>query len=392
MNRKVLFVHDGPMYHEKTTNQYFGVHYDDKIVRRYVLLGDRVTFLMRLAEVSPERAKQLSPILEPKFSFIEIPNFKSIRTYFSNKKKAKSKIEEAVKTHDLLVIRLPSAAGTIAFKKAQELNKPVLVEFVACVFDALWNYDWRGKLLAHFKLRKYQKLMLQASHTIYVTNQFLQSRYPTKGKAIGCSDVEIAHIDRDVLQRRLEKIRRQKDLLTLCTVAALDVPYKGQADVIKAIGQLKKEGILFKYKLIGQGNPAQLEKAIEKYNVKDLVEIIGPLPHNKVFDFLETIDIYIQPSKVEGLPRALAEAMSKACPSLGSAVGGIPELISEECTFKPGSVEEIIRKLKRVDTPWLLEQAGLNFQTAKEYQKEVLEERRKAFYQEFLQDWELKHK
>ena len=175
----------------------------------------------------------------------------------------------------------------------------------------------------------------------------------------------------------------------MCTVAALDVPYKGQVDVIKAIGQLKKDGVLFKYKLIGQGNPAQLEKAIEKYEVKDLVEIVGPLPHNKVFDFLETIDVYVQPSKQEGLPRAMIEAMSKACPALGARTAGIPELISEECIFKPGNVGEITQKLKRIDTAWLIKQAALNFETAKEYQKEVLEERRKAFYQEFLQDWGL---
>lgn len=384
--RKVLFVHDGPMYFEQTKKKYYGVHYDDKLIKRHLYLGDQVTFLMRLAEVLPEQANKLSPILEPKFSFIEIPNFKSISTYFSNKNKAKEIIEKAVEYHDLLVIRLPSAAGAIAFKKALELKKPVLVEFVACVFDALWNYDWRGKLLAHYKLRKYQKLMLLAGHTIYVTNRFLQSRYPTIGKYIGCSDVEIEPIDQNVLQIRLEKIRKQSEPLVLCTVAALDVPYKGQADVIKAIGRLKQEGILYKYKLIGQGNPDQLQETIVKNNVEDLVEIIGTLPHHKVFDFLETIDVYIQPSKVEGLPRALAEALSKGCPSLGSAVGGIPELISEECLFKPGSVQEIVQKLKKIDTLWLLEQASLNFETAKEYQKNILEKRRKAFYQVFLQE------
>lgn len=383
--RKVLFVHDGPMMTNIGKSLFYGVHYDDQLINRYSYFGREVCFLMRSKEIGVNEANKYSLIQYKNFHFIEIPNFKSIRDY-QKKTEATKIIHQALEEHDVIIVRLPSAAGVIAFNYAKKINKPVLVEFVACVFDALWNYDWRGKLLAHYKLKGYQKLMLQATHTIYVTNQFLQNRYPTIGKSIGCSDVEIAPLNEAVMNRRLEKISLNEFPLILCTVAAIDVPYKGQADVIKAISILKKEGVQFKYKIIGQGNPQRLNKIIEDNDVNDLVEIVGPLPHEKVFEYLENIDIYIQPSKQEGLPRAVIEAMSKACPCLGARTAGIPELISDEGIFEPGNIEQIVVKLRLMNTDWLAKNAKVNFETSKQYQTEALNEKRTAFYKTFLED------
>lgn len=380
---KLLFVHDGPLF--KNKSYIYGNQINNHLVDRYVKIGSSITFLMRLKEIQNGECANYAIVDHPAFHFIEIPNFKSVRDY-KNKFRAEKIIKNAVDTHDVIIVRLPSAAGVIAFNYAKKIKKPVLVEFVACVFDALWNYDWRGKLLAHYKLKGYQKLMLQATHTIYVTNQFLQNRYPTIGKSIGCSDVEIAPLNEAVMNRRLEKISLNEFPLILCTVAAIDVPYKGQADVIKAISILKKEGVQFKYKIIGQGNPQRLNKIIEDNDVNDLVEIVGPLPHEKVFEYLENIDIYIQPSKQEGLPRAVIEAMSKACPCLGARTAGIPELMPDEGIFEPGNIEQIVVKLRLLNTDWLAKNAKVNFETSKQYQTEALNEKRTAFYKTFLED------
>lgn len=386
---KILFVHDGPMYYNAQNNTYLGVHYDDRLIERYSFFGQKISFLMRLKPILHKESQKYSPIKSPYFSFIEIPNYKSIKSYFANVRIAKKIIEDAVENHDIIIIRLPSSAGVIALKKARKINKPVLVEFVACVYDALWNYDWRGKLMAHYKLRKYKKLMKHNTHTIYVTQEFLQSRYPSSGSSIGCSDVEIPAFENSVLEKRLKKIRITKVPYVLGTIAALDVPYKGQKDVIRAIGMLKKQGILFEYKLVGQGDATSLEEAIKKFNVEDLVEIIGPLPHHEIFNFLEDIDVYIQPSKQEGLPRVMIEAMSKACPALGARTAGIPELIANECIFEPGIISQICEKLTNIDQIWLQSQATLNFENSQEFDAENLYKKRRKFYDRFLNDWNI---
>ncbi len=387
--KNVLFVHDGPMYTNSDKSIYYGVHYNDILVERYTYFGTQVSFLMRSTAVSDLQAKNYSIIKHPAFSFIEVPNFKSISAYFK-KGEAETIIKKAVDQHDVIILRLPSAIGTIAFEYAKSINKPILIEKVACVYDALWNYDWRGKLLATQKMRKYQNILKNASHTIYVTDAFLQSRYPTKGKSIGCSDVIVNNLDESILERRLLKIENLPKIPVIGTVAAIDVPYKGQGYVIQALNILKKQNIYYKYKIVGQGADTVLKELIKKLDIADLVEVVGPLQQDKVFEFLDSIDLYVQPSKQEGLPRAVIEAMSRACPVLGSNIAGIPELISENGLFEAGDVDQIVILLKKLNSTALLQMAKENFLKAKTFKNETLDEKRQAFYEEFARDYKLK--
>ncbi|MEZ7500373.1 glycosyltransferase family 4 protein [Flavobacterium sp. Arc3] len=386
--KKVLFVHDGPIYTNDDKSIFYGVHYNDTLIERYAYFGNCVNFLMRSSVVSEKEGQNFSIIKHPAFSFIEVPNFKSIKAYFK-KSEATAIIKKAIDEHDVIILRLPSAIGAIAFEYASSINKPVLIEKVACVYDALWNYDWRGRLIASQKMKDYQAILQKASHTIYVTDKFLQSRYPTKGKSIGCSDVIVNNLDVSILNKRILKIATLPKLVTIGTVAAIDVPYKGQADVIQAIAILKKQNILFHYKIVGQGDASRLNKIIEQCHVGDLVEIIGPLKQEQVFDFLDTIDLYIQPSKQEGLPRAVIEAMSRACPILGSNIAGMPELINKNSLFEAGNVSEIVEFLKQLNKITLEKWARENFLKAATFKTETLNNKREQFYNEFKKDYNL---
>ncbi|GGB72090.1 hypothetical protein GCM10007424_10100 [Flavobacterium suaedae] len=385
---KVLFVHDGPILCNEAQNVFYGVHYRDEIIERYSFFGDKVSFLMRHKVVSDEDGKKYTKISHPAFRFISVPNFKSIST-MALKAKAEDIIENSVKSHDIILLRLPSANGVLAYKYAKRFNKPIFVEVVACVYDALWNYDWRGKLLAGHKMKKYKNIIMNSSHVLYVTQNFLQERYPSKGKSIGCSDVLIKKMDESVIEQRLHNQENRKSL-TLGTVAAIDVPYKGQAEVIKAIAELKKQNILVRYKIVGQGSPKRLNNIIKTCGVEDLVDIVGPIKHDEVFKFIDGLDVYVQPSKTEGLPRAVIEALSRGCPSIGSRAGGIPELIQPELLFNPKSTSEIVEVIKKISNKDLQKRISKeNFEKAKEYQFEIINERRKSFYREFKDDYNL---
>lgn len=65
--------------------------------------------------------------------------------------------------------------------------------------------------------------------------------------------------------------------------------------------------------------------------------------------FLDTVDIYIQPSKQEGLPRSVVEAMSRGCLCVGSRIAGIPELLSTKYLFNAGNVMQIAKILADID-------------------------------------------
>jgi glycosyltransferase involved in cell wall biosynthesis len=171
------------------------------------------------------------------------------------------------------------------------------------------------------------------------------------------------------------------------TIGALDVKYKGQERIIKAISILNRNGYNFEYQLVGGGNEMRLKKIAQKYNVLDNVKFLGTLPHNDVFEWFQNIDIYAQPSTTEGLPRAMIEAMSCGLTCIGAKTGGIPELLDSEYIFsnKINSIHEIVKILSSITKEKLLLQAKRNFQEASNYTAEILEKRRSAFLSDYKQ-------
>lgn len=102
--------------------------------------------------------------------------------------------------------------------------------------------------------------------------------------------------------------------------------------------------------------------------------------------YYDSLDIYIQPSKQEGLPRAIIEAMSRGCPVIGTNIAGIPELISPEFLFKKGSISEVVSAIRKIVAMDLNSIAVRNFKKSKEFEKSKLDEKREKFYTEFLSD------
>ena len=160
--------------------------------------------------------------------------------------------------------------------------------------------------------------------------------------------------------------------------------YKGQELVIRAIAKLQKKGKNFEYYLVGGGNSKYLENIARELNVLDKIHFVGPVSHERVFYYYNMTDIYIQPSYQEGLPRAVIEAMSMACPIIGSNAGGIPELISEECVFKKGNLKSIITILDSMSKGKLLKNANKNLEKSKLYEKSYLDKVREEYYSEFF--------
>jgi glycosyltransferase involved in cell wall biosynthesis len=225
----------------------------------------------------------------------------------------------------------------------------------------------------------------KASCAIYVTEEALQKRYPCKnGKMLGCSDVDIEECDEQLLQKRTSKILCNSDKIVLGTIAFLDVKWKGQANVIKAIAHLKKQGItnVF-YEMVGLGTGDALVKLAKKLNVADKVKILGAKNHEDIFRWLDSIDIYVQPSYQEGLCRAIVEAMSRAAPVICSDVGGNFELIDKKYLFKAGD-DKRIAELIEIMLKENIEQSIKNFQRARKYEKRSLESKRLNFLQDFM--------
>ncbi len=136
--------------------------------------------------------------------------------------------------------------------------------------------------------------------------------------------------------------------------------------------------------MLEHGN--SLKKLIKKYGLEKEVKIIGALPHNEVFKWLENIDIYIQPSYTEGLCRAIVEAMSKACPVISTDAGGNVELIEEKNIYKQRDIFGLINILENINNEELKKNAVFNYNKSRKYTANVLNEKRNVFYSKFIKE------
>ena len=312
-----------------------------------------------------------------------ITSYKDIPDAIKNYKKIENEVENVLKDVDKAIIRMPSVIGMFACKISKKLKKDYIIEMVACPWDGYMNHArLGGKVVAPIITILTKHFIKTAPKVLYVTDKFLQKRYPTNGKKIACSDVILENFNDDLLNKRIENIKKinENTVIKLGTAANVGLKYKGQKYVIEALKELNKNGIRYEYYLAGGGDNSTLLELVKEYKLENCVHFLGSLPHEKVFELLDTIDIYVQPSLQEGLPRAMIEAMSRACPCIGTNAGGIPELIQAEYVFKKRNYKQFIEILKKIDTTKLIDMAETNYKHAKEFEKDKLNKKRIEFY------------
>jgi glycosyltransferase involved in cell wall biosynthesis len=368
---KVLFVHDHKF--RKIDGEFYSPGgLSNEILSRYTNWFEKVKVVGRVIDEQ-----------EVKDSYSRIAN-KNISVVPN--KGLRKRVHEA----DAVIARLPSINGYAAVFWARFFQKPVLVEVVGCVFDAYWNYSLVGKMVALPAYLVMRWSVSNAPYSLYVTKNFLQRRYPSKGKQSAISDLELSDIDENVIEKRIERIRSKRNKIVLGTIAAVDVPYKGQEYVIRAIPELEKSvGVRIEYQLAGAGDTSHLMKIAEETGVRNQVVFRGIIPHKEIFCWLDMLDVYIHPSMLEGLSRAIMEAMSRGLPCVAADRGGNCELLEKAYLFSAGNKSKISEEIVRVVSSILMGEkmekcAVRNYQYVnKFYNNKSLDERRNEFYSEF---------
>ncbi len=136
------------------------------------------------------------------------------------------------------------------------------------------------------------------------------------------------------------------------------VEKKGMDVLIAACVLLKNDGIRFKLEIAGDGPLLQpLAALAEKLNISERVDFIGPLRHDRVFDWLKSLSVFALACKrdkngdADGIPVVLMEAMAYDIPVLSTSITGVPELVEHEKTgllSPPENAELLYKNLKRI--------------------------------------------
>ncbi|KAA0909962.1 glycosyltransferase family 4 protein [Aquicoccus porphyridii] len=366
---------------------------------RYLSHFDSLTVIGRRGELPPGKTVgQLEKSSAPGVEFNLFPNLSSLQGLTLARPAAMRQMQELVAAHDAVIARLPSEVGFLAIAAARATGKPWAVEAVGCPWDGMWHYgSLTGRAYAPLAWLRMRRALRLTDHAIYVTRDFLQRRYPTQAQNTGAASNVVLHtVSNTTLVARTAKItampmRPQTQPLRLGLIGTLHNRYKGIQTLMAAIGKSRNHLPPLSLHILGGGDPVPWQAEAERLGVGDLVHFEGTLPAGApVLEWLDEIDVYLQPSFQEGLPRALIEAMSRGCPALASTAAGIPELLPAEDLIKPGDTAALAALLRRcvTDRDWMADRARRNWAEAHEYQAEVLDARRVRFWQTFRQSIE----
>lgn len=350
---KAAFIHDHYfVYNNEDAKVYDGSGgvFDYKLWKRYLAVFDSLIVIGRRKDELPN--KLIDSTCE-NVSFELRDELKSGKDRFTKRKIIKKEIEKTLQKVDFAIIRLPSTLGYIAKEICNERNIKYTLEIVACPWDAYTNYgNISGKLIApleYFKLRNATK---NASACIYVTKFFLQKRYPTLCESRAISNVNIQEVIDKETAIDFYKSYSANAEFKVALIGSFHVKYKGHIEAINALAFIKdryKVGNIKLY-LVGTGDAGWVKEYANKLGVGNLIEIVGTLKAGKegILPFLDGIHLYIHPSKQEGLPRVVIEALSRGRISLGSTAAGIPELLNEEFLHRPGDWKKLAEDIYRI--------------------------------------------
>ena len=122
-----------------------------------------------------------------------------------------------------------------------------------------------------------------------------------------------------------ERVLDQRDRLRVIFTGAL-IEAKGVHTIVEIAEHLPNA----RFQLVGDApdeSRANLLRHIRERGVADRVQVLGPVANREIVEMLSESDVFLFPSKFEGFPNSIAEAMAVGLPVVASSVGAIPEMI-----------------------------------------------------------------
>lgn len=326
------FIRGADGYYTASTYPYA---YWQRLLARF----DRVTIAARVTdEPVPPGARRVDG---PGVAIDPIPDFVGGRGLVRAAPGLVRRVRRWVGEHDAFLLRVPGVVGGALWCGLMLARRRFAVEVVGDPRESLRGgpASWLATALGARQLRA---ITASADAGRYVTANTLQRRYPLhrRGLTVSVSDVEIPA----ALLAGPLPATRPGPALALLFVGSLSY-YKG-VDVLLAALQLTD--CPHSLTIVGDGAlRGALAQAARPLG--DRVRFLGALPTGEpVRAAMQAHDMLVLPSRGEGLPRVVIEAMAVGIPCVATDVGGTAELLAPDQVVpaeSPGALARAIDAL-----------------------------------------------
>lgn len=364
--------------------EYYSLVYDDVFWDRYLQIFSRVIVVARVNIVDDfeKIPKGYSKVTNKKVDFLHLPYYQGIAQGINKLPLLFYNVFKIVKLSERGILRLPGIISIIAGIFSLFLNKKFAVELVGDPYD-VFSSGVGGKIsrLLRFIFTYMTKFLVNnATAVSYVTEVTMQKRYPSNSKAFSTYYSSIS-LDKNVFNDKNIRKNINKENFQILLVGSLEQMYKGFDIAVLAIDNLnfKNKSLIH---IVGDGiHKEYLWNLVKTKNLEKHFIFHGKVAREEIFKLMEDVDLFLMPSRTEGLPRALIEAMSKGLPAIGSNVGGIPELLPNNWIFESEDYIKLSEKIAQIYESKNIEAISkVNMLKAKEFQSDILQQRRNHLY------------
>lgn len=385
----VLVAADNHYYRDVNGDVYVDSVFNYAFYRRYLSVFDKVYAVGRVTQVqaAPAGKKRADG---PGVEFLDLEPGRGLGGFVQTALKNRQLIKSYLRKADCIIARVP---GVVANMVVSECEREGLRYSVEVVVDP-WEYfdpEARSGLVNWAVRRKWtaglKSACLHADGASYVTEHYLQRKYPCAalkgefGHFTGSySSVELP----DDSYGRERKYAKKSSILIAHAANNFDGNSKGHYTLFDSVEIAVSMGKDVRLLCIGDGPSMEDYLAyVKRHGISDRVEFTGRLADGmEVRRRMSEADAFVFPTKAEGLPRVVLEAMAEGMPCLSTPVCGIPEVLPADCLFAPNDVRGFAQGIvTMLDNPDLMtRRSAENLAIAKKYSSSLLNERRKAFY------------
>ncbi len=174
------------------------------------------------------------------------------------------------------------------------------------------------------------------------------------------------------------------------TLAALQ-PHKDPFNLIKAAEICLKQDRNIFFLWAGEGPlKKECEHEAERLGIADSFKFIGQIEEN--ISFLKALDIFILPSKEEGLGSSIIEAMACGLPVAATKAGGITELVKDGINGllaqkeNPVQLAEAVMKIRK-DSELRKKFSASSLELSKDFSIDKMAEKTLKVYEETLKNF-----
>lgn len=377
-----LFVYHGKYYFK---NQEWCNFY-----KRYLRVFNSLRIAVRCEDVDEFNPCNIL-IADTRIEVIDIPNFSGPLEYAKKYFKIGRAIANICDGCDAAIVRLPSTIGQRVARKVIKSHIPYGVEVV---YDAEDGWRSEKKIINRYLWKRIDKEMRETCYTANgiscVTEFYLQKHYYSKKADAFTSYYSTLELPKEFYG--FPKKYPKGKTFTLANVAN-QIQFNGRKgfnEIIEAISILKKKGVIVNAKFVGQdyhNGITQFMDLSRRLDVEKQIEFMGYLTRPELDDFLSSVDMFVMPTRAEGLPRVIIEAMAKGLPAISTPVSGNPELLDTHFLVKYEDVQTLANRIEEliIDKELYEKTSFENFNNSQKYEATVLEKRRDAFYQKLEQ-------